>query len=100
MQLAPIDASWHSIGNGLGVSDNDLKKLGQSTKSDQYKLDHVLQRWIEMDSQVTPVTWKTILEVIQGPLVGNYALAEKIYQYLKQQSFKQQKATSKCIQYF
>ena len=99
MKLAPHDALWHRIGIGLKVSDNELKKLDTSPKSDQYKLDHVLQTWIVMDGQATPVTWKTILEVLRGPLVNNMALHNKIYQYLKQESTKQQNVTSKCIQH-
>ena len=56
--------------------------------SNQDRLDHVLQKWMEMDGQDggAPVTWTTILDVIKGPLVKNKALAMRIYQYLKQQS--------------
>ena len=99
MKLAPHDALWRSIGIGLRVSDNELVKLDRSCNPDQYKLDHVLQTWIEMDGQATPVTWKTILEVLRGPLVNNMALHNEIYQYLKQESTKQQNVTSKCIQH-
>ena len=60
--------------------------------SNQVKLGHVLQMWLDMNGQaeVTPVTWITILDVVRGPLVQNKALAMSIYQYLKQQS-------SKCV---
>ena len=76
------------------MSDNDLNSLAQSNKSDQDKLDHVLQRWIDKDSHVT---WKMIMEVVRGPLIGNNALAKKIFQYLKQEFSNQRKATSKYI---
>ena len=76
------------------MSDNDLNSLAQSNKSDQDKLDHVLQRWIDKD---THVTWKMIVEVVRGPLIGNNALANKIFQYLKQEFSEQQKTTSKYI---
>ena len=97
IKLASIASSWWSIGRGLGVSHGDLTGLVQSNMSNQVKLDHVLDIWIKMDRQVT---WKTILEVLMGPLVQDYALANEIYQYLKQESFKQENATSKCVQYF
>ena len=50
----------------------------------QTKLDHVLQKWIDLDDQESPVTWKTIIDVIKGSLIQNKALAKEIYQYLKQ----------------
>ena len=58
--------------------------------SNQSRLDHVIQTWLNMDDQDggAPVTWKTILDVIRGSLVQNNALARKIYEYLKQQSGK------------
>ena len=76
------------------MSDNDLKSLGQSTKSNQYKLDQVLQIWMDMDGEATPVTWKTIIEVLKGTLVKKKSLANEIYQYLKRESTKQQNVTS------
>ena len=81
-----IDASWRGIGLDLGLSYNDLQNLAQSSMSNQAKLDHVLQKWIDMDGQVTPVNWKEILDVVKGPLVQNKALALEIYQYLKRES--------------
>ena len=56
--------------------------------SNQSRLDHVIQTWLNMDDQGFPVTWNTILDVIKGPLVQNKALAREIYEYLKQQSGK------------
>ena len=69
--------------------------MAQSNLSDQTKLDAVLQKWIEMDSESTPVTWKVILDVVKGPLVQNNELAMKIYQSLKQESTGQHKATGR-----
>ena len=63
---------------------NDLQGLAESNMSNQTKLDHVLQKWIELDSQANPVSWKTITDVIKGPLIKNIALAKEIYQYLTQ----------------
>ena len=97
IKLAPIASSWWIIGKGLGVSHDYLTGLDQSNMSDQVKLDHVLDMWIKMDSEVT---WKTILDVLMGPLVKNKTLAKEIYQYLKKESFKQEKATSKCKHWY
>ena len=62
--------------------------------SNKAKLDHVLQTWIDKDSHVT---WKMIIDVVRGPLIGNIALAKEIFQYLKQEFSKQQKTTGKYI---
>ena len=88
--LVCIYAKWREIGNGLGLSSNFLTSLAQSPMSDKIKLEQVIQEWIQLDgqctsdSQSTPVNWKTIIEVIKGPIVDNKALSIKIYQYLKQ----------------
>ena len=96
-QLACIDASWYEIGNGLGVSYNELRGLTQSTHENQRKLTEVIQIWIEMDGKdgSAPVTWNTIIDLLKGPLVKNKALALKIYQLLKEESTKEQTAQSK-----
>ena len=72
------------------MSDNDLQGLAQSNMSNVVRLNHVVQKWIDMDgeSEGAPVTWTTILDVIKGPIVQNKALALEIYEYLEQQSGK------------
>ena len=87
-KLTAIDASWRSIGNGLALSYNFLQGLDESNKSNQIRLDHVLQMWLNMDGKATPVTWKTIIDVVKGPLVQNKPLAIKIYHDLKEDSSK------------
>ena len=88
--LVCIYAKWREIGNGLGLSSNFLTSLAQSLVSDRIKLEQVIQEWIQLDGQSTsdgqstPVNWKTIIDVVKGPLVENKALAKEMYQYLKQ----------------
>ena len=77
------------------MSSNYLDGLFQSHLSNEIRLDHVLQKWIALNGQATPVTWKTILDVVKGPLVQNKALANDIYQYLKQENSKPKTAPSK-----
>ena len=74
---------------------NFLQGLAEPGMLNQTRLDHVLQKWIELDSQANPVNWKTIIDVVKGPLVQNKALVNKIYQYLKQENSKPKSATSK-----
>ena len=88
-QLIPIDAKWRELGNGLRLSSNYLNGLAQSNMTNQIRLEHVLQKWIDLNTQESVVNWKTIIDVVEGPLVQNKALAMKMYQDLKE-VFKQQ----------
>ena len=67
--------------------------------SNQIRLDHVLQKWIELDGQASPVIWKTIIDIVNGPLVQNKAPTKEMYQYLKEERSKQEIATSKSMSY-
>ena len=89
-QLIPIDARWRELGNGLRLSSNYLDGLAQSNTTNQIRLEQVLQKWIDLDSQESPVNWKTIIDVVEGPLVQKNALAMKMYQDLKEQASTQQ----------
>ena len=46
----------------------------------------------------SPVTWRAIIKVIQGPLVENNNLANKIFQSLKEKKCNQKTINSKYIQ--
>ena len=89
-QLIPIDARWRELGDSLRLSSNYLDGLAQSNTTNQIRLERVLQKWIELDSQDSLVNWMTIIDVVKGPLVENKALAMKMYQDLKQEASKQQ----------
>ena len=84
-QLAFINSQWRNIGQGLGVSFNDLEGLAQRNDSDQTRLEHVIQKWFDMngEGEGAPVTWNTIFDVVRGPLVQNTTRAMRIYEYLK-----------------
>ena len=99
IQLACIDASWRSIGEGLRVGYNVLKDLDESNKPKQTRLSEIIQTWLDMNGQGegAPVTWITILDVVKGSLVQNKDLAMKIYENLKQGSSVQQITQSKYI---
>ena len=96
-QLAFINSQWRNIGKGLGVSYNDLEGLAQRNDSDQTRLEHVIQKWFDMNGQGegAPVTWNTILDVVKGPLVQNTTQAMRIYEYLKAKNSEQEDTPSK-----
>ena len=98
-QLVDIDASWRNIGDGLRVKDNYLQGLADGNMQNQTRLGHVIQKWLDMDGhdECAPVTWKTILGVVNGPLVKKKAQAMKIYEHLKLKSSIQQNTQSKYV---
>ena len=98
-QLACIDELWRSIGNGLGLSYGMLECLVIEKTSKETRLDRVIEVWLNMDGQHggAPVTWNTIVDIIKGPLVQDKYLAMKIYEYLKQESLRQQSGKCICI---
>ena len=96
-QLAFINSQWRNIGQGLGVSFNDLEGLAQRNDSDQTRLEHVIQKWFDMNGQGegAPVTWNTILDVVKGPLVQNTTQAMRIHDYLNAKNSEQEDTPSK-----
>ena len=96
-QLAFINSQWCNIGQGLGVSFNDLQGLAQRNDSDQTRLQHVIQKWFDMNGQGegAPVTWNTILDVVKGPLVQNTTQAMRIHDYLNAKNSEQEDTPSK-----
>ena len=94
-QLVSIDTRWREIGNGLHVGFNYLDGLAKdNTMSNQIRLQHVLQKWKDLDSPAALVTWKTVIDVVKGPFIENEALAKEMYKLLKH---KNSTVTSKLL---
>ena len=88
--LNRIAASWRSIGNSLRIDHDHLKGLAESNMSNKDRLDSVLQKWIDNDDEASPVTWRTVIDIVKGPLIQNNALAKEIYQHLEEENSKKQ----------
>ena len=91
-KLAPIASKWNEIGLGLRVDTDLLDSLRASHKSGSLKLADVLDNWIKMNGDNISITWKTILDVVKGPLIQNNNLAAEIHESL-QESTRQQIVT-------
>ena len=78
--LNDLCARWHMIGIALEVNSGTLESLEQSPKSDSLKLADVIKAWI--NTQQPPVTWETLINVIEGPLIKNKKKANEIRDYL------------------
>ena len=84
--LSPITSQWYILGLGLGVFSYDLESLQRSNMSDGIRLLRVLEIWMQT-SEPHLITWKTIISVIEGPLIKNRSLADVIYDFLLKRKF-------------
>ena len=82
--LAPISSNWGLIGGKLGV---DIQIIDDLNKSDEMKLDEVIQKWIE--TKPTPTLWFNIIEIVKGQCPD---VASTIKKYLDQFFNEQEQA--------
>ena len=65
LQVVTSYSKWEVIGARLGVEEETLGGLRISNDDCDTKLSRVIQKWIKMDGEVTPVTWNTIFNVLK-----------------------------------
>ena len=94
--LADINDMWYVIGLGLDVPRSVLNGLTANPEGNMYKLDQVIQTWIDSTDQYL-VTWETVLAAIEGPIINNRNKASQIRQFLLE---KYQGKYNKCIEGF
>lgn len=78
--LANISNNWYDIGLGFGIDQNNLESIKNEMGSDNTKLSKVIECWIS--TQSSPVTWETVISVIEGPIVNNRTKANEIRKHL------------------
>ena len=78
--LADINNKWKDIGLALSLPQNFIEGLEKVLDSDNVKLSKVITEWI--DTMPSPVTWETIISVVEGPIVNNQRKANDIRQHL------------------
>ena len=78
--LSEVAFDWRNIGESLEVPFGELQSLQFTPRPDISKLSDTLQKWIDM--RTCPVTWETLLEVIETPPVNKPRIASNIREYL------------------
>jgi hypothetical protein len=73
--LAEISNEWECIGLALEVPQDDLDSIKRNEPNDRLRLSKMLQAWMDMSINVT---WETIVEAVQGPIVKKKLHANKI----------------------
>ena len=82
--MTNISAKWQEIGLALNISRNELDGLQDPHNSTTTKLSQVINLWIESESS-SPVSWKTLISAIEGPIVKKKKTAKEIRDYLHSQ---------------
>ena len=60
-------AKWNELGRKLNVSHDFRRTLRNDPKlSDEDRLEEILQKWIESDSEDAPATWSFLIEALKG----------------------------------
>ena len=77
--LSEIAYDWRSIGESLEVPFGELKSIQYDSRPDA-KLSDTLQKWIDMRTR--PVTWETLLDVLETPPVNKPRIADTVRKYL------------------
>ena len=78
--LAAINYEWETIGVALKVQRDVLGGLRYSCESNSVKMIRVIERW--MDAVPSELSWLTIIEAVEGPIVNHSSIAMKMRQYL------------------
>ena len=79
--MSDIAFQWKLIGECLEIKYTYLAFLQSKTSSDIDKLGEILQLW--MDTMPKPVTWNTILQIIESPPIQSKFTVMKMEEFLK-----------------
>ena len=59
-------AKWRNLGQKLEVSYNFRKELSKNNNlSNEERLEDILQKWIESNSEDAPATWSFLIEALK-----------------------------------
>lgn len=78
--LIGIRHEWEAIGTALDIETSVLSDLRQSNVDNKVKLIRIIENWFE--TMPTDITWQTVLDAIEGPIVENRAVGKKIRECL------------------
>ena len=80
--LAPVAHQYLQIGILLNVPDMGLDPLPHYHQSN---LQRILKYWLSNGDRPavnSPVMWKTIIDIMKGPVIKNYTVAKTIEDFL------------------
>ena len=74
---AKIPNKWRDVGLQLGVTHSELEVFGSASSPDtNSRFTSVFSAW--QKHMIVPYTWKSLIQALKAPSVGEIALAEKL----------------------
>jgi hypothetical protein len=82
--LTPLEHQYQILGVQLEVENRIIAGMRQSNDDNSVKLYRILEDWINRKDQdrQAPVTWKTIIEVIEKNPIRNIKVKQQVIAYL------------------
>ena len=78
--LVNVSDKWYDIGLSLQVRRNILDNIKPRLSYNIDKLRAVIDKC--STTELSPVTWETVISAMESPTIDNKAIANKIRQYL------------------
>ena len=78
--MAEIDQNWHQIGTALGVPFGKLQGMQINPGANTSRLTEVIDLWHK--NKKRSATWSMVLEAVEGPIVNNQLIGQKIREWL------------------
>ena len=73
-------ARWNILGQKLNISHNFRILLRNDPKlSDEDRLEEILQKWIESDSEDAPATWSLLIEALKDAELRSVITAVEMF---------------------
>jgi hypothetical protein len=98
--LTPLEHQYQMLGVQLEVENRIIAGMRQSNDDNSVKLYRILDKWIKDKDQdrQAPVTWKTIIEVIEKNPIRNIKVKQQVIAYLnRDDKFQKYKSKKKNI---
>jgi hypothetical protein len=78
--LTPLEHQYQILGTQLELEDHIITGIHRTYDSNSTKLKNILNEWITKRS--SPVTWKTIIDVVENNPIKNIRVRNQIIEYL------------------
>ena len=81
--LSSISYKWQVVADHLRICSSTIESLEKSDADNHIKMNCVIQKWMDMDGNATPVTWETISHVVHvlddKKLLEEFSAASSMY---------------------
>ena len=95
--LLNFSDKWYDIGLSLQVRRNVLDNIKPRLWYNNDKLRAVIDKF--STTELSPVTWETVISAMESPTIDNKAIANKIRQYLSTGKSKLFLSSNEVINY-